>query len=323
MTKAIASKNSTPEVIEKDVVVLPQSEGLSLIMASDRVRTNAEKKVTHLLAETAAHGIRAERSLEALVTEYMRVRRMFPAVDSVREILGDDAPDLAGRSPEYKAALKRMNEGARDDLIAALRSEGFTAKLAIAHADAELESLRKSISRGIRIAVEEEARALLKSDGREAAARFILGHGFGYSGEVPGGAEARVIQAKSWMLKDGQLQLPEGKVISENGRDVVDAVQQGQPQDSSDEVPAGDTADNDIAEKVNGAVVDPNALINEAVGMLRTAAELIAKNPKGMTKAQRTTHRKNVLSAARTLIGELEATLSDTANVETGAVTAS
>jgi len=323
MTKAIASKSATPEVIEKDVVVLPQSEGLSLIMASDRVRTNAEKKVTSLMAETAAHGIRAERALETLVTEYLRVRRMFPAVDSVKEILGEDAPDLAGRSPEYKAALKRMNEGARDDLINALRKEGFTVKLATAHADAELETVRKSISRGIRIAVEEEARALLKSEGREVAARFILGHGFGYSGEVPGGADARVIGAKSWSLKDGQLQLPEGKVISENGRDVVDAVQQGQPQDSSDEVPPGQTANDEIAEIVNGAVVDPNALINEAVGMLRTAAKLIAKNPEGMTKAQRTTHRKNVLSAARTLIGELEATLSDTANVETGAVTAS
>jgi hypothetical protein len=308
MTKSIASKSGgTVEVLEAADSPAVVEPSLTLIIATEKVRQNAENKVAHLMADNALHSVRQEKSAETLAAEYVRVRRMFPATDAVQGILGEDAPDLAGRTPAYKDAVKRMNETARDEMIAAFRKEGMTIKGATASADVELERIRKSTSRSIRLAVEQEAKVLLKADGREAAATFILGHGFGYSGEV-GKAEDAVIQAKSWKLDKGEdgtvrLALPEGKVIGEDGRSVVDANQQAEPTEQSDQATPTETAEAEIAaaaEAVNETLTNPLSRLNFAVGEVRTAAQ--DKRTQDLTSAEGRGCVVNLLAVVSELI---------------------
>jgi hypothetical protein len=254
---------------------------LSLIVATPQVIGRTEAKIAAVVTENSLHNVRAEKTAEVLTAEYLRHRRMFPAIESVQNILGPDTPDLAGRSPEYKAAIKNLNETSRDLLVAALRKEGMTIKGATSQADAELERIRKSVSRSIRLAVEEEARALVKAEGRVKGATFLLGHGFGYSGETP--KDGRVIESKEWALKDGTLALPAGKVLSENGRDVVDQVMAEEPAEQADQASPSQQADDETARLLKAAGVtvgDPVAIINLAIGLLNGATTLVAEvNP--------------------------------------------
>lgn len=305
MTKALAPKSAPKstnvEVLDNVNVPVPVEPTLALIIASEKVRQNAEAKVAHLMADNALHAVRLDKSGETLSAEYLRVRRMFPATDTVISILGEDAPDLAGRTPAYKEAVKRMNEQARDEMIASFRKEGMTIKGATQSADNELERIRKSTSRSIRLAVEAEAKALLKAEGREAAATFILGHGFGFSGEV-GKAEDAVVQAKSWKLakaEDGTfaLALPEGKVIGEDGRSVVDANPQAEPVEQADQATPSETAEAEIAAAaaaVEETLTNPASRINFAVGEVRTA--VTDKRVSDMTSAEGRGHLTNLLS---------------------------
>jgi hypothetical protein len=277
MTKALATKSTPksdtlPEVVDSLPTVAEPT--LTLILASDRVRHNVEAKVASLSAEYGVLSAKADRQAETMAGEYLRLRRMFPAIEAVRTILGEDTPDLAGRSPEYKAAIGRVNEVARDEMVNALRRDGFTVKLAIANADNEMERIRKSVTRYIRIAVEDEAKAILRAEGRAAAATFILGHGFGFSGEV-GKAGSGIITSKGWTLKDGQLQLPEGEKISEDGKGVVKINAQAPPVEQSDQTVPSETADKVEAERLGDGLLDPQAIVNEAIGMLNRAAGLI------------------------------------------------
>jgi hypothetical protein len=307
MPKALSSKSGTVEVLDAAPVLVSAEPTLSLIIATDKVRQNAEAKVAHLMADNALHAVRLDKSAETLAAEYIRVRRMFPATDTVRSILGEDAPDLNGRTPAYKDAVKRMNETARDEMIAAFRKEGMTIKGATQSADNELERIRKSTSRSIRLAVEAEAKAILKAEGREAAATFILGHGFGFSGEV-GKAEDAVVQAKSWKLakqEDGSfaLALPEGKTIGEDGIAVVDANPQAEPAEQSDQATPSETAEAEIkaaADAVEETLTNPLSRLNFAVGEVRTAAQ--DKRTQDLTSAEARGTVVNLLAVVSELI---------------------
>jgi len=237
-----------PEVLpakQEGTTVVSQAPGLptlTFIVASDTVRRNVVSKAAHLVAEAGTANAVGERKNEQACQEYLRLRRMHPAVESIRAILGDDTPDLAGKSDAYKADKAALEEQARDEMINKLRKEGFTIKLATAQADAEMERIRKSVTRFIRIAVEDEAKAIRDSQGREAAVKFVLANGFGYSGEVTNKSYAGIVESKEWKLdKDGNVTLPEGLTFSENGRDVVKAVQQLEPAEQSSNVPTAET----------------------------------------------------------------------------------
>lgn len=277
---AAASKAPGTDVEVVESVPATIDPTLTLIVASETVRNNAISKVAHLIAENGVLSAKADRTFESMAKEYLRLRRMFPATDSVKAVLGEDAPDLAGRTPDYKLALAKLNDEAESEMVLALRKEGFTIKLATANAEAEMERVRKSITRYVRIAIEGEAKALLKAEGREAAARFVLGHGFGYSGEVTSKSYAGVIEDKTWKLakqEDGSyaLALPAGKVIGSDGRTVTNAKPlDAPPVEQSDQATPTETAEaqatQDAAE-MGVTTGTPQGRINLAVGELNTA----------------------------------------------------
>lgn len=215
---------------------------LTFIIASDKVRMSTALKSAHLISEAGVANTKGQRSLEAACAEEVRMRRMCPAIESIASLFpGIEVPDLAGKSDEYKALKAARDEAARDEMINALRKEGLTIKGATVAADQEMERVRKSLTRAVRIAVEGEAKAIKRTQGREAAVRFILASGFGYSGEVTSKDYAGVIESKEWKLdKDGNVILPEGLVFSENGQDVVKAVPQLVASDSTN-VPTAET----------------------------------------------------------------------------------
>jgi hypothetical protein len=301
--KSAASKTHEAAVEVLSGASAPVTESseptLRLIVASEQVRRNRANKVAGLMARNGALSASADRTFDQLAEESINLRCMFPAVDAVKAVLGEDAPDLAGRSNEYRTAVAAMNELARDEMIKALRADGFTVKAATGVADQELERIRKSVTRSIRIAVETEAKAIMAASGRNEAARFVLGHGFGYSGEVTSKSYAGVIEEKSWKLVDGQLALPEGKVIGEDGRSVVAVNQQAEPAEQSDQATPGETADKAEAQLLGDDLLDPQAIINQAIGMLNRAAGLVAGSDLGKPEnlEVRNTLRAALLSA--------------------------
>lgn len=238
------------EVVESAPPGMPV---LTFIVASDKVRENTENRVAALFAETALHTVRGQKSADALAEANLRLRRMFPAPATVQAILGEDAPDLYGRSPEYRAAVERINESARDGLINALRKEGMTIKGATKSATDELESLRKSVSRAIRIQLDAD----LKPLGDEGA-RILLANGFGYNGEV----------GKNQLLAKGD-KLVDGKVV----RAIAPAAD-APPVEPADQATATETAEaqatQDAAE-MGTTTNNPQGRINLAVGELNTA----------------------------------------------------
>ncbi len=237
-------KSSTPALLPSQTEIVVQSPAelaeaftsepsLLLIVASDKVRENAEAKVAALMADNGVLSAKADKVYDTLAGEYLRHRRMFPAVASVQEVLGEDVPDLGGKSPAYRDSIKRMNETARDLMVNSLRKEGFTLKLATANADAEMERIRKSISRSIRIAVEAEAKAI---GGGDEGARFLLGHGFGFTGEV---GKNGVIGAKGWKLAKGEdgayvLVKPEVRALDAPGAEQSDQATPGETAEAAE-----------------------------------------------------------------------------------------
>jgi hypothetical protein len=263
-----------------------------------------------------------------------RLRRIFPASEDVRAILGDDACDLLGQTAEYKAAMQDINGQAHKALVSRLRRDGYIGDVAANIATSRLDTVRKGVSAQYRKYVEGVALNACDGD-QKAAAALLLAHGFRHHTGIE-------TKKAPQLIRPGQvLEVVDANdkaaAAAEGVRNVGGALlkvlnpppvagtqtEANEPNEQSDQVKPGETADVEIAQVTGGKVTDPNVLINEAVGMLRTAAQVLATGRK-MTLKQRNAHRENILSAVRTLVGELEGTMAPEQVVDVNAeVTAS
>jgi len=216
-------------------------------------------------------------------------RLMFPAADEVRKLLGDDAPDLRGQTPEYNAAITEVYAAARKSLVSRLRRDGYLGEMADNLATARIESLRKTVSLDYRKHME------LVAAEQDNPAAFLLAHGFEYNTAIGTKKAPQAIPAKTSVVlraEDGTLIVgTEGDKLVQvddpdnKGSKIWKAVRPtpkaghkttaNEPKEQGDQVPPTQDADHQEAAVLGDSLLDPQAIINQAIGMLNRAAGLI------------------------------------------------
>lgn len=186
----------------------------ALILASAPVVAKASASLAESIVSIGFHQEAGERAEVSLWDRMATFRRYFPADPSTRAILGEDSPDLVGRTSEYKAAWGKVLDAARISLTERYVSEwGMNPIAAEKSARDATEKYRKSASVRYRNALENNVRATI--DTPAGRARFMLAHGFNYQSNVNDSESAPMcIPAKDSALKDGKLVIP-GYVVNE------------------------------------------------------------------------------------------------------------
>jgi hypothetical protein len=175
MSKAIAGTKS-------EVVTVSAPNNTVLIVTTPKAMEVAATKVVDATVYSGTHAAKVEINAKTLAAVEYRYRRMFRASSTVRALLGDDAPDLYGKSSEFLAAKKAINEAARGQIAQALMDDGVSAKAAMSEATLALDVIRKSVSREYRILVDSEFRKSLPAARAELE---LLAHGFKRNSQVP------------------------------------------------------------------------------------------------------------------------------------------
>ena len=285
-TKTLSRKSGSPEVVPAASAAEAQTSliGSARRIVSAQTLSNEETKLVNLLAPTFVSGNAYTKKVEAVMKEMRAHRLMFPAQDSTRAILGDNAPDLIGATKEYQSSWGRVTAQAIEQATALLVEEGASEKAALANAREEAETFRKSVSRRFRLTMESEARKLGEAKGRI----FLLAHGFAYNGEC--GKGQLLHKGSKLVLPAGS---PEGTALTAANAvyqlETSNAVQTGQPATSTDAVPAGQTVEattNALVDATQGDASDSNvvALLAAATEALHRALGNLGKD--GSTSEQ-------------------------------------
>lgn len=282
-----------------------------VLHVDEEVRLQILTEAAQAEAVVAFLGQKGSVAALEMMNSMAKLRQLFPAAEKRKSLLGPDACDLYGETDPYKKAMGEVNNGARKHLVSRLKRDGYLGDMAERMADDLLKRVRSSASLAFRRYVEEVALTTCEGD-EKAAAALLLAHGFEHHTGIETKKAAQLIRPGQ-TVEVAEDTTAEG-VRSVNGVALKvlnpapkagDKTEANEPETQSDQTTPNQTADAEIAEITDGKVTDPNVLINEAVGMLRTAAKLLA-NGRKMTLSQRNTHRKNIQSAVRTLVGELE-----------------
>lgn len=286
----------TVEVIT-DLSVMDKTPSLRIV--SDAVKAKNADKLSGLVSKALVTGKGYTDSVEAAAKELRAFRLMFPAAPETQKVLGENAPDLAGQTPAYRAAWGKVLSEAADLAVESLVAEGVSQKAAELAVQAERETFRKSVSRRYRLNVEAEARKL-----GPLGARFLLAHGFERNGEC--GPKQILTKGAKLILPE----VPEGETLN-----IADVIVQlptiapatTPPVESSDQTPPTQTADAVEGERMGDEVLNPFALINEAVGMLNRSASLLKAEGATSTKRERDAARKALLAAVQSVADALGA----------------
>ena len=279
MRKNTASKNTpalppvtdslpTKQVPAVVVVGSPDDTDTSttLIVADDAVIAGQAKNVATQIGTLAFQQEKTARVAVEMAQQVLHLRRMFPASEKVRAILGEDAADLIGETDAYQKVVgEELYSAARKVAQTKLRREGYVPDMAETVAKARVDSLRKSISRYVRIAIEGVARD------QENPALFLVAHGFSANKEV----------GKDGILKGGEttLQLDSGEWTVTSPINDNAAQNTGDVAEPSDQVKPGETAEavaashaSELAGDAEPTLSNPKERVHLVVGELRTVA---------------------------------------------------
>lgn len=220
---------TTPAKVAKAPAKRTLKSGIARIIASAAIVAKSATVLAEDLVGIGFHVEAGQRAETALWEDMAKFRRFFPAAPEVRNLLGEDAPDLYGQTPEYKAAWGKVLDDARTALAARYVEEwGMNPIAAEKQAKDHVEKYRKANSVRYRNSLEASVRAEISNPVERCW--FMLAHGFNYQSNVSGDM---CIPVKGAHLKDGAVVIPGHVVDAKAGtikaiKSTTPANQQGQ-----------------------------------------------------------------------------------------------
>lgn len=263
----------TPEVVEGN----GPTSTVGILIVDDDTRLSIAHDTARSISESMYFGVKASQARTDMFDSVLKFRRTFPASEGVRAVLGADAADLIGQTPEYASAVAGVYEEAKRNLVSKFRREVGTEKAKV-WAEREIKNLKQNIGNDIRAEIEHTAR------GQKDPVLFMLGHGF----------QPRKGAPKSAVLQEGvKLELLTGEDGAVTGAKVVlpKAGKIAQPVEDSSKTPAGDTAENllkGLAEKLAEPATNPISNVNVGTGALRSILAMTTSGKvNGLTQSAR------------------------------------
>ena len=258
------TKAPTVEIVDETGMTSTTRKLPSFRLSSDKVRATNGAKLSGLIADSLVKGSHYTQAIGAAAKEMRNFRLLFQAHPDVVAILGENAPDLAGRSSAYLAAWKVVREQASTEAVERMVAAGVAQEHAEIAVKGEAETFRKSVSRRYRLNIEAEAKKL----GSDVGAKYLLAHGFERNGECG---------PNQLLTKDASLALPksapEGTPLSLDTVMIVlptTAGPTGQPNEQGDQAKPGEQANASIKAANGGKLpTSPQEAANLAVGLLQ------------------------------------------------------
>lgn len=265
--KALTS--ATVSTLVKDSVEVvdstPITSTVSLLVVDAETQLTIAHETAEAIAEVGYLSSRNSRARQLMFDAVIKLRRTFPATPQIRAILGDDAADLRGQTPEYTSAVSKVYDEAREIVLRKLKRE-IGADSARKVAKAEIDTLRGNISNDIRRELESSAKAT------KDPALFMLGHGF----------ERNSAMGKNQAIPEGaKLELTTGEDGVVTGASVVLPKPLAAPKPDAGGTPPTETGEQLItalAKELGTQTSNPKGNVNVGVGALRS---ILATDPKG------------------------------------------
>src|ERR1044072_2194783 len=294
-TVPLPAVSPAPGAAEKPAALLTQSDALvpvSVLHVSDEARNHIADEAAASVANALFIGFNSSKARTDMFEKLMTFRRMFPAHADVQSILGPDAFDLIGRTPEYAAAAEALYGEAKTTLIGKLRRE-VGRDLAEQVATTQINNLKQNLKNDIR----KEAEALAQRQPNPAL--FMLGHGFERRANVKTQAIGEGQSLK--ITRQGEDGPITGWELVSKQKEVGKGQKPG-PKATEDDAAAQVTK---LLSAAGVTVGDPIAILNLTVDMLNGAAQLLRAPDTKTNLDARNALRKSLLSASKNALSAL------------------
>jgi hypothetical protein len=287
VSEVVKATDPTSTLVQSDALV-----PVSVLHVTDEARVHIAEEAASSVATALFHGYQSSVAREDMFERLMTFRRMFPAHVDVQAILGPDAFDLIGRTPEYMAAAEALYGEAKTNLIGKLR-RSIGRDLAETVATAQIAKLRANMTNDIR----KEAEALAQKQPNPAL--FLLGHGYAYRTNVKTQAIAPGQTLK--ITRDG-----EGEDAPITGFELISATKEAPI--GVKPGPKGTDPDAVLAKILESAGVtvgDAASILNLTIRLLNQSATLLRSPETKMNLQVRNTLRTSVMESSRDVLSAL------------------